>query len=81
MKEHSNEFLNLREVGQALAKQAAYITEVHSQKEYITALTLLEILLEDYDSNVFPIDAFSAPIARFEQSVPIVIAVSYYIQT
>ncbi len=69
MKERSNEFIELREAGQALAKQAAYITEIHSQEEHITALALLEILLEDYDSNVLLIDALSASIARFEQSV------------
>ena len=69
IKERSNEFIELREAGQALAKQAAYITEIHSQEEHITALALLEILLEDYDSNVLLIDALSASIARFEQSV------------
>ena len=67
MKERSNEFLKLREAGQALAKQAAYITEIHSQEEHITALAFLEILLEDYNSNVLLIDALSASIARFEQ--------------
>lgn len=69
IKKRSNEFIELREAGQALAKQAAYITEIHSQEEHITALALLEILLEDYDSNVLLIDALSASIARFEQSV------------
>lgn len=67
MKERSNEFIELREAGQALAKQAAYITEIHSQEEHITALAFLEILLEDYNSNVLLIDALSASIARFEQ--------------
>ncbi|AMJ76573.1 hypothetical protein [Alteromonas stellipolaris] len=70
MKERSNEFLKLREAGQALAKQAAYITEIHSQEEHITALALLEILLEDYDNNVLLFDALSASITRFEQSMP-----------
>lgn len=68
MKERSNEFLKLRKAGQALSKQAAYISEIHSQEEHITALALLEILLEDYDNNVLLIDALSASITRFEQS-------------
>ena len=56
-----------KERQKALAKQAAYITEIHSQEEHITALAFLEILLEDYNSNVLLIDALSASIARFEQ--------------
>ena len=71
MKERSNEFIKLREAGQALAKQAAYITKINSQAEHITALALLEILLDDYDNNLLLIDALSASIARFEQSWPL----------
>ena len=71
MKERSNEFIKLREAGQALAKQAAYITKINSQEEHITALALLEILLDDYDNNLLLIDALSASIARFEQSWPL----------
>lgn len=70
MKVRSDEFLKLREAGQVLSKQAAYLTKISSNEEHDAALALLEILIEDYDSNLLLIDALSASIARFEKIEP-----------
>ena len=68
MKERANKFLKLRDAGQSLAKQATYLSNIESDEEHDAALALIEILIEDYDSNLLLIDAVSASIARYEKS-------------
>lgn len=71
MKERCDEFIKVREAGRALSKLATYVSTINSEEEHIAALALLEIMLEDYDSNLLLIDALSASISRYEQSVHI----------
>lgn len=66
LKKRSDEFLRVRESAQALNKLAPYITEIASKEDHTAALALLELLIEDYDSNVLLIDALTASINRFE---------------
>lgn len=69
LKDRSNEYIKLREAGQAIAKLASYTSSIHTPDDYASALELLELLSEDYESNVLLIDALTASIARFEQKI------------
>ncbi|NIZ05462.1 hypothetical protein [Pseudoalteromonas sp. HF66] len=49
----------MREAGQALAKQASYISSIYTPEEHASALEVLELLSEDYENNMLLIDEVS----------------------
>lgn len=66
MKECSNELIQLRELGQNLFRKYPILSKIGSEDEHAKALRVMEMLLDDYDSNLLLIDALSCSIARYE---------------
>jgi len=67
MEKNGNELLKLREMGQRLQSAFPILSIISNEAEHKRALDIIEMLLEDYDSNLLLIDALSCAIARFEQ--------------
>ena len=66
MQECSNELLQLREAGRKLSQEYPILSHIDSEEEHAKALMLMEMLLEDYRTNLLLIDALSCSISRFE---------------
>jgi hypothetical protein len=66
MKECSNELIQLRELGQNLFRKYPILSKIGSEDEHAKALRVMEMLSDDYDSNLLLIDALSCSIARYE---------------
>lgn len=67
MEKNGNELLKLREMGQSLQSAFPILSVIRNESEHKRALDTVELLLEDYDSNLLLIDALSCAIARYEQ--------------
>ncbi len=67
MENNGNELLKLREMGQRLQSIFPILSVISNEAEHKRALDIIEMLLEDYDSNLLLIDALSCAIARYEQ--------------
>lgn len=67
MEKNGNELLELREMGQRLQSAFPILSVIRNESEHQRALDTVELLLEDYDSNLLLIDALSCAIARYEQ--------------
>ena len=67
MENNGNELLKLREMGQRLQSIFPILSVISNEAEHKRALDTVELLLEDYDSNLLLIDALSCAIARYEQ--------------
>ncbi|GFD79530.1 hypothetical protein KUL118_23920 [Tenacibaculum sp. KUL118] len=67
MEKNANELLQLREMGQRLQSTFSILSVIRNEPEHKRALGIMEMLLEDYDSNLLLIDALSCAIARYEQ--------------
>lgn len=67
MEKNANELLQLREMGQRLQSTFPILSVIRNELEHKRALGTMEMLLEDYDSNLLLIDALSCAIARYEQ--------------
>ncbi len=66
MQESSNKLLQLRDEGRNLSRKYPILSKIGSEEEHAKALRTMEILLNDYDSNLLLIDALSCSIARYE---------------
>ena len=66
LQECSNKLLQLRELGRNLSQKYPMLSKISSKNEYAKSLMMMEMLLDDYDSNLLLIDALSCSIARFE---------------
>jgi len=66
MQESSNKLLQLRDEGRNLSRKYPILSKICSEEEHAKALRMMEILLNDYDSNLLLIDALSCSIARYE---------------
>jgi len=67
MEKNGNELLELREMGPRLQSAFPILSVIRNESEHQRALDTVELLLEDYDSNLLLIDALSCAIARYEQ--------------
>ncbi|MFZ8201779.1 hypothetical protein [Alteromonas portus] len=67
MEKNGNELLELREMGQSLQSAFPVLSVIRTESEHKRALDTVELLLEDYDSNLLLIEALSCAIARYEQ--------------
>ncbi|WP_032095622.1 MULTISPECIES: hypothetical protein [unclassified Alteromonas] len=67
MQKSCNDLLKLREMGQRLQSAFPILSVISNEAEHKKALDTMEMLLEDYGSNLLLIDALSSAIARYEQ--------------
>ena len=67
MQKSSDALLKLREMGQQLQSEFPILSIINNEEEHQKALDIMELLLEDYDSNLLLIDALSCAITRYER--------------
>lgn len=66
MRQQSNVVIQLREAGRALSQSYPILSKITNEGEHTEALAIMELLIEDYDSNLLLIDALSCAITRYE---------------
>lgn len=65
-----SEFAEIKSLAQELDKKLPFLHGISSSEQYDVALELMEELIEDYDSNLFLIDALYPMIERYEDTAP-----------
>ncbi len=64
------ELTEVKQLAQSLDSKLPFLHEINSPAEHSAALEVIEQLIEEYDDNVFLIDALSASIERYENTAP-----------
>ena len=60
-------FVLIKQKAHDLFQEAAFISQIHNNRDYKKALKLMDVLIEDYDDNRPLIDVLSASIERWEE--------------
>jgi HTH-type transcriptional regulator/antitoxin HigA len=65
-----SQFAEVKALAQTLDKKLPFLHGIDSPEQHNMALELMEELIEDYDTNIFLIDALYAVIERYEDDAP-----------
>lgn len=58
----------ITEAAHTIIKNAPYLSGIATKGDYYEALTLMDVLVDDYDNNIVLIEALGNVITRYEQS-------------
>jgi HTH-type transcriptional regulator/antitoxin HigA len=61
---------HITELGQKLQSKMPFMNGIHSQEQHVSALSLMDELVESYDENLLLIDVLWPKIEAYEDSAP-----------